>query len=115
MTNTDAEKKTERKKPGRPITIDYEKSFADQSRCPSCKCITTPEDYKHRNIEGKIVKTCFKCRDSVLKCMGKRDIKPRQKMKTKIAMYQKIIDLLPSEQIEKLISENEGLFLPDRV
>jgi len=115
MSNQENKEKKVRRKPGRPITIDYEKSFADQSRCPSCKCITTPDDYKHRTVEGRIVKTCFKCRDGVIKCMNKREPRTREKMRDKIIMYQKILDKLPFEMINELIENNDDLRLPERV
>lgn len=88
--------------------INYNEAYKNYEICRNCNR-STPEDDAYKSKKGKIVKTCNKCRASVLKSLAKKDIPGRRKMtlreqnnRMKIMLNEnkKILDLLKKKYPE---------------
>jgi len=63
--------------------INYIEEYKNRLRCPACNRRTMGElDYKHHSTD-RLVKTCKKCRNSVLKSYQKRELKKEPKIPKK--------------------------------
>ena len=86
--------------------INYDEEYKNRLRCPACNRRTMGEsDFKHSSTD-RLVKTCKKCRNSVLKSYQKREMKkePRIPKKTQ----KEVIEELKNNTIHQALI-NVGL------
>ena len=89
--------------------VDFEKEFADRTRCPQCRRQTSPETDYLNVKNGKTTKLCLMCRTSATDSIRRNPIQKKKimSMSDKVALYEKIIALVSPDIIGKILEENE--------
>ena len=84
--------------------------YNNKIRCPSCNRKSNPETDYINEKNGKITKTCIKCRLSVKKSISK---KPRISItqKKQIEGLKKIINLIDKDYLHCIINDDLKIFL----
>ena len=97
LNDTEQEKKT----------IDYNQEYKNHLRCPSCNRKTNGiEDYKSVRT-NRTVKTCIKCRMSVINS-NKKNIKPKKPTKNEyIEGLRELIYRFDKDTLNKILEEND--------
>jgi len=87
--------------------IDYNEEYKNKLRCPSCNRKTKGvEDYKSVK-NNRIVKTCIKCRQSVINS-NKKNKRPKKPTKNDyINGLRELINKFDEETLNKILEEDE--------